>query len=181
MSAMVSFLIVQETRNSLNRYMCGRRLLNDLIRNSRELIQHTVSFSRFKGQDQKGREWRREIAQLTISLLETVSEILKRPSSSERKEKISTSKPIKIHNLSLEEERGAMSYVNGDFERVPFVLILKLRSIIVTHAKVLNKPLEAVHELVLLRFTANISEAYLFLQQLTKTPYPFPLVQVVDF
>lgn len=175
MSAMVSFLVVAETSNSLNRYMEARTLLSDLMCASRELLQHAISFSRYKRYDKKARDWRIQIAQQTIAILDTVSLVLR--TSGEWKNKKSTV-PIKIKFLSKEEERSALLYVNGSCERVPFVHLMKLRSIIASHGEALSTPLQAVQELALLKYTANTSKAYHFLQQLSVTRYPFPLVQM---
>lgn len=175
MSAMVSFLVVAQTSNSIHRYMDARRLLSDLMRASRELLQHTVSFSRYKVYGEKAKKWREQIANQTVALLNSVSHVLTTSVEWRIKKNYST---IIIKGLSSEKEHLALSYVNGRCDRIPFVHLVKLREIIASHGQALSSPLEAVQELVLLKFTANISEAYHFLLQLVMTRYPFPLVQM---
>ena len=177
MSAMVSFLVVAQTSNSIHRYMDARRLLSDLMRASRELLQHTVSFSRYKVYGEKAKKWREQIANQTVALLNSVSHVLTTSVEWRIKKNYST---IIIKGLSSEKEHLALSYVNGRCDRIPFVHLVKLREIIASHGQALSSPLEAVQELVLLKFTANISEAYHFLLQLVMTRYPFPLVQVIS-
>ncbi len=174
MSLMVSYLVISRLSNSLNRYMDARMYLSDLMRTSRELIQQTVAFTRYDADENSNNtnamKWRVDVAKRTISLLKAMVNYLRYPSSKKN--------VWENNGLTDLEKKAVVWAVGSSNERAPFVLNIFLRSVIASHVKKLNKPLEVVQELVLLGFTSGMIEAYTKIIKDMNTPYPFPLVQM---
>jgi len=170
MSLMVSYLVVTRSHNSLSRYMAARGYLSNLMRGSRELIQHVVAFSRYTNNDTKGMEWRIDVAKRTISFLRTIVANLQYPTKGIH--------VWEVAGLSKLEKQAMILAVGRSNERSPLVLHLFLRSIISSHVKKLNTPLEVVQEMMLLEFTSDLVSAYSNIMKDVTTPYPFPLVQM---
>ncbi len=125
MSLMVSFLVVTRSKICLGRYMAARTGLSDLMRTSKELIQHAVAFTRYKNPGEHGTKWRVAMANRTISLLRVVVAILRFPSSK--------TFVCELTDIA-DDDRDAMKLAVGrSNERSPHVLILFLRSLIASH------------------------------------------------
>lgn len=170
MSLAVSYLLVTRTSICLNRYMTQRTGLSNLMRCCKELVSYSIAFTRFKHKEEQDVKWRRSVAKRTISVLKVMVAVMKYPSSH-------------LHVWEVEEieeeDRLAMDIAVGKSnERSPLVLVLFLRSVILSHLHKLSSPLEVPQELELLQLTTNIIAAYGDIMQYMTTPYPFPLVQM---
>jgi len=169
LSVMVSYGIVTRSRISLGRYMEARQLLGDTMRISRELIQHTIAFTRNKTNENDSK-WRMDVSKRACSLLRAVVVSL---------ENNTTKKDVwQVAELSKEEKQAIISTVRGSNERAPLVLTLFLRTVIASHFHNLSEPLDVSEELLLLSLTSDFLTAYHGLMKLMATPYPFPLVQM---
>jgi len=166
MSIMVSFLIVTRSRVSLERYMEARRLLGDIMRVCRELVEHTTAFTRGR-MEEEDTEWRVDIAKRTSSLLRTVAIVLTRKKD-----------VWQISELTKIEKQEIIAEVRGSDQKAPMILTLFLRSAIASHCQNLSTPLDCVEELCLLSFTSDFVTAYHGMMTLIDTPFPFPLVQM---
>ena len=132
MSIMVSFLIVTRSTISYKRFMESRDELTHLLRASRELIQHAVTFTR-SDMSHKAKKWRGALARKTIVLLRTVVEVLEFPSQK--------SHAWKIYELSQREKNAILTTVGYDNERAPFILSMFLRTSIASHGECLQTSL----------------------------------------
>ena len=112
-----------------------RNGLTQLLRASRELIQHAVTFTR-SDSSIGAQKWRGYLARKTIVLLRTVVEVLEFPSQ--------RSHAWKIYELSKQEKSAILKTVGYDNERAPFILAMFLRSSIASHVKYLEKKLYVI-------------------------------------
>lgn len=166
MSLMVSYLIISRSNNSLNRYMNARKYLSELMKNSRELVQFTIVFTRYgENKGRRGMKWRVDVAKRIVSLLRTITSNLQRAS---------TGKNVwEQDGLTTLEKQAMLLAVGTSNERAPFVLTIFLRSVIASHVNKLPKPLEIPQELQLLDLTSHLIRAYGHIMKDIDTPYPF--------
>lgn len=170
MSMLVSFLIVTRSNIAYNRLMESNTHLINCMRCCRELVQHTVAFTRHEANEAKAKEWRSQVARRTIVLLRTTVSVLEYQSKG-----IDAWKTLE---LSREEKQALLASVGKSNERSPIVLALFLRSTIAAHTEALIKDIHVNKELYLLKFVSDFSTSYHGLMQLITTPFPFPLVQM---
>lgn len=163
---MVSYLIISRSNNSLNRYMNARKYLSELMKNSRELMQFTIAFTRYgENKGRQGMKWRVDVAKRIVSLLRTITSNLQRAS---------TGKNVwEQDGLTTLEKQAMLLAVGKSNERAPFVLTIFLRSVIASHVNKLPKPLEVPQELQLLDLTSHLIRAYGHIMKDIDTPYPF--------
>jgi predicted membrane chloride channel (bestrophin family) len=135
MSMMVSFLIVTRSNIAYKRFMESRSGVTHLLRASRELMQHAVTFTRVDDSD-GAQKWRGYLARRTIVLLRTVVEVLEFPSHKNH--------AWKIYELSQKEKNAILNTVGYDNERAPFILAMFLRSSIASHAQYLEMDLYVI-------------------------------------
>jgi len=169
MSVMVSFLIISRSHASLVRYMEARHLVGELMRCSRELIQHIVAFTRYE-RSKHARKWRAEISRRMCSLLRTVVVVLQH---NKKREYV-----WQVAELTKAEKQALLLAVGGSNERSPLVLSIFLRTAISSHIECLDSPLDVNVELKLLSCTCDFISAYHGLMKLLNTPYPFPMLQM---
>jgi predicted membrane chloride channel (bestrophin family) len=169
MSVMVSFLIISRSHASLVRYMEARHFVGELMRCSRELIQHAVAFTRYE-RSKQARKWRAEIARRTCSLLRTVVVVLQH---NKKREYV-----WQVAELTKAEKQALLLAVGGSNERSPLVLSIFIRTAISSHIESLDSPLDVNVELKLLSCTSDFIAAYHGLMKLLSTPYPFPMLQM---
>jgi len=169
MSAMVSFLVVTRTSIAYTRFTEARDFLDKAMFSTRELIQHIICFTRY---DDSGgaKKWRAEIARRSIVLLRTLVCILEYPSKQEQ--------VVKTSELTIDEVQALLMAVGGSNERTPLVLIIFLRTVIMSNGDYLKEPIHVNKELRLLVFVSDFVSAYHGLNKLANTPFPFPLVQM---
>jgi len=170
MSLMLSFFVVSRSHIALNRYSEARKLLSDIMRTCRELIQHTIAFTRNKGGAEAARKWRADIARRTCTILRTLVCLMQLPSKHQN--------IWELEELTKDEKQALLVAVGDSNERSPLVLMIFLRSVIASHVKNLKVPLDVNEELALLSHTADFITAYHQLMKLHDTPYPFPLLQM---
>ena len=170
MSLAVSYLLVTRTKICIDRYMKQRSSLSDLIRACKELVSHSICFTRFKNTDESGKNWRCSVAKRTISLLKVIISVLQYPSTKEN--------VWEIHDLPTEVKEALLLAVGKSNQRSPLVLTLFLRTVIASHSRKLTNPLDVSQELCLLDMTNDILAAYTKIVTYINTPYPFPLVQM---
>eukprot|EP00957_Ditylum_brightwellii_P008829 669664-Ditylum_brightwellii.AAC.1 len=144
MSLMVSFLVVTRCNIANHRYMESRKLLSDLMKSCRELVQHTVTFTRYE-HGRKAKMWRADISRRTCSLLRTVVSVLEYDSKGEHVWQVS--------ELTKSEKQALIMSVGGSNERAPLVLSIFLRTSIASHVENLEEPLDVNKELKLLACT----------------------------
>jgi len=116
------------------------------------------------------KKWRAEIARRSIVLLRTLVCILEYPSKQEQ--------VVKTSELTIDEVQALLMAVGGSNERTPLVLIIFLRTVIMSNGDYLKEPIHVNKELRLLVFVSDFVSAYHGLNKLANTPFPFPLVQM---
>mmetsp|Transcript_19876 Transcript_19876/g.24533 ORF Transcript_19876/g.24533 Transcript_19876/m.24533 type:complete len:440 (+) Transcript_19876:115-1434(+) len=169
MSMLVSFLIVTRSNIAYSRLMEANTYLINCMRCCRELVQHTVAFTRHES-GTLAKEWRTQVARRTIVLLQTTVAVLEYQSK-----RVDAWKTLE---LSRDEKKALLAAVGKSNERAPIVLTLFLRSSIAAHTQNLEKDIHVNKELYLMSFVTEFSKAYHGLMQLMTTPFPFPLVQM---
>ena len=169
MSLSVSYLLVTRVNQTLNRYMTQRTQMGTTMRCAKEIVVHAATYSRSR-QEECDKRWRKSIAKRTISLMKCIVAVMRYPTSKQH--------IWELDDLE-EEEQLAMNLVCGESdERSPLVLVLFLRTIILSHIHKLSKPLEVQHELQLMQYTTDLMAGYSQVMKFMTTPYPFPLVQM---
>jgi predicted membrane chloride channel (bestrophin family) len=143
--------------------------LINCMRCCRELVQHTVAFTRHET-GMSAKQWRTQVARRTIVLLQTTVAVLEYQSKG-----VDAWKTLE---LSRDEKKALLAAVGKSNERAPIVLTLFLRSSIAAHTQNLVKDFHVNKELYLLAFVSDFSKSYHGLMQLITTPFPFPLVQM---
>lgn len=169
MSAMVSYLLVTRSHIAVKRYMESRDLLSQIMKSCRELVQHTVTFTRYD-HSKKAKKWRADIARRTCSMLRAIVSVLRYDIQNEH--------VWQVAELSKVEKQALLSAVGGCNERSPLVLLIFLRTSIASHVEFLQKPLDVNQELKLLSNSAEFNSAYHGLMKMITTPFSFPLVQM---
>eukprot|EP00591_Stephanopyxis_turris_P004141 CAMPEP_0195515262 /NCGR_PEP_ID=MMETSP0794_2-20130614/6390_1 /TAXON_ID=515487 /ORGANISM="Stephanopyxis turris, Strain CCMP 815" /LENGTH=481 /DNA_ID=CAMNT_0040643659 /DNA_START=57 /DNA_END=1502 /DNA_ORIENTATION=- len=151
------------------RFMEAREDLNQAMKACRELIQHTVTFTRYE-ESERAQQWRGEIARRTIVLLRTAVSVLEYNTKGQH--------AWKVPELTKDEKQALLISVGKSNERTPMVLTVFLRSAIASQVEYLEKPIHVNKELRLYQFVSNFVTAYHDLMKLATTPFPFPLVQM---
>jgi len=169
MSMMVSFLVVTRSNIAYARYWEARTELSKAMKSCRELIQHSITFSRYD-LTARAQQWRSDVARRTVVLLRVVVSVLEYQTSGQH--------AWKIPELTKDEKQALLDSVGRSNERTPMVLIMFLRSTIASHVEYLEKPFHVNKELRLLKFISDFVTAYHGLMKLVTTPFPFPLVQM---
>ena len=169
MSVMVSFLVVTRVSIAYSRFTEARDYLDSAMLSTRELIQHIICFTRYD--DSPGaKKWRSEISRRSIVLLRTLVCILEYPSKGTH---VLNTKELSDHEVS-----ALLMSVGGANERSPMVLIIFLRTLIMSNTEYLKEKMHVNKELKLLAFISTFVKAYHGLMKLANTPFPFPLVQM---
>mmetsp|Transcript_14555 Transcript_14555/g.22432 ORF Transcript_14555/g.22432 Transcript_14555/m.22432 type:complete len:228 (+) Transcript_14555:133-816(+) len=167
MGIMVSFLLVARSNIAISSYSACRALLGDAMRACRELIQHMIAFTRYDAKD-SAKEWREDIARRTVAMLRTVVAVLEYDTKGQH--------TWQIPELTHDEKQAILLSVGDSNERAPMVLVIFLRTSIVTNVERLSEPLPVNKELKLLAFVSDFVAAYHGLMRYKTTPFPFPLV-----
>ena len=174
LSACVSYLLVTRTKICLQRYHAKRQGLDNLVRNCRELVSHSLAFTRYLETDDISRvelrKWRTSIAKRTIALLKVMVSILQYPTRKRQ--------AWEIEDLPDQLKRALKIAVGESNERSPLILTLFLRTVIKSHEKRSFPSLKVEKELALLQCTSNILKAYTGIMDYMSTPYPFPLMNM---
>lgn len=169
MSILVSFLVVTRSSIAYKRYGEIGTLLTVMMKSARELVQHTVAFTRTDMRPD-AKKYRFEIARQIIVMLRTVISVLREEPERDR---------LYLRGTLKESERQAIAISVGEAnERTPNVLVIFLRSLIASHIKNLKTPLDVNQELALLTNVSNFIRAFHQIMKLVNSPFPFPLVQM---
>jgi len=169
MNLMIAFLVITRCSYTYVWYMKARDRVSQMMKASRELIQHTVSFTRYD-KNLSAVQWRVEVARRAIVLLRTTISVLEYDN---KKQHI-----WKISELTDREKMAILHSVGGDIERAPFIILLFLRTAIASHVKHLQTPLDVNEELALMDFTAKFFSAYHEAITNVNTTFPFPIAQM---
>lgn len=169
LSMLVSFLVVTRCSIAYKRYGEYSNLLTNMMKSARELVQHTVLFTR-KESHCNARMFRFEIARQIIVMLRTVIYVLREEPERDR---------LYLKDSLKDSEQEAISVSVGEAsERTPNVMVIFLRSTIISHSKKLRTPLDVNEELGLLTNVSNFIRSYHQIMKLVNSPFPFPLVQM---
>jgi len=168
MSMLVSFLVVTRSSIAYQRYGENGTLLSDMMMSARELVQHTVLFTRNET-DPEARKFRMEISRQMIILLRTVMYVLRNEPDRDK---------LYLKDCNDREKEAIAVSLGEANERTPNVMVIFLRSSIASHIKKLKKPLDVNEELALLTNVSNFIGAYHKVMKLVNSPFPFPLVQM---
>ena len=174
LSACVSYLLVSRTKICLDRYHAQRQGLSNLVRTCRELVSHSIVFTRFTKTDEEGlaelKQWRTSIAKRTISLLKVIVSILQYPTTKRDS--------WEIEDLPSQVKKALKIAVGRSNERSPLIMTLFLRTVIMSHEKKSFPPLKLPQEMLLLQYTTDILKAYTGIMDYMSSPYPFPLMNM---
>eukprot|EP00816_Leptocylindrus_hargravesii_P008594 CAMPEP_0196827540 /NCGR_PEP_ID=MMETSP1362-20130617/94213_1 /TAXON_ID=163516 /ORGANISM="Leptocylindrus danicus, Strain CCMP1856" /LENGTH=188 /DNA_ID=CAMNT_0042208181 /DNA_START=504 /DNA_END=1066 /DNA_ORIENTATION=- len=129
MGIMVSFLLVARSNIAISSYSACRALLGDAMRACRELIQHMIAFTRYDAKD-SAKEWREDIARRTVAMLRTVVAVLEYDTKGQH--------TWQIPELTHDEKQAILLSVGDSNERAPMVLVIFLRTSIVTNVERLS-------------------------------------------
>jgi len=168
MSMLVSFLVVTRSSIAYQRYGENGTLVSDMMMSARELVQHTVLFTRNET-DPEARKFRMEISRQMIILLRTVMYVLRNEPDRDK---------LYLKDCNDREKEAIAVSLGEANERTPNVMVIFLRSSIASHIKKLKKPLDVNEELALLTNVSNFIGAYHKVMKLVNSPFPFPLVQM---
>ena len=146
MSIMVAFLVVTRSNIAYSRYMEARNYLNDAMKSCRELVQHSITFTRYEN-GLRARQWRAEVARRTIVQLRCVVSVLEYQTR-----KIHA---WKIPELTQHEKQALLISVGKSNERATMVLAMFMRSTIASHVEYLETPIHVNKELRLFAIIAN--------------------------
>lgn len=169
LSIIVAFLSVTRVTISFNDYISHRNGLQQIARSARELVFHSVAFTRGDSSP-SAKEWRFTIARETIALLKLMVSALQFESAGKEAWKSSA--------LTADERTVLVHNVGGDNERSAYVLTMFLQSTISSQEQKLNKPLSDFMQLKLFGFISDYTKAYNDIFALLDTGFPFPLIQM---
>jgi len=169
MGIMVAFLVVTRGSISLGGYDFCTKTFDDALRSCREICQHATAFTRYDRSD-AAIAWRFEVCRRSISLINVLVAYLQYD--------VSSIDPWDVEGLYDDERKAMKKLLEGQNERSPELMTMFLRSTILSHTEILQKPLDPMREDKLL---ANITEyvtSYIGIVRFNNHPLPFPLAQM---
>jgi predicted membrane chloride channel (bestrophin family) len=181
MGLLVSFLVVERSRVSYNRFMENRCFLADCYRCCREIIQLGCAYT-YMTKTEAAREWRQNLAYRTILLLRVTMDTLEWSSTHrdrwEIKHDTAYKKEESPHIKALRElTHGDRTLVDENF-RATLMFEYALRETIMSHPEFLGYKLHANEYRDLVLVVSQFNKAFHGFRVLVFTPYPFPLVQM---
>mmetsp|Transcript_14581 Transcript_14581/g.29175 ORF Transcript_14581/g.29175 Transcript_14581/m.29175 type:complete len:350 (+) Transcript_14581:127-1176(+) len=177
MAIMVSFLIVTRFNIAYKRFMESSQYLSKLGTACRELIQHTVIFSRYE-KSTKAATWRFEITRQTIAMLELTRDFLIATART-KKNVLEIYQNKKHKNMAKKECQFLInSFEGSSVETSPLLFALFLRTTIASNREYLDTSLRPQYELKLLAYVGDFVKAEHGLMNIDDTPFPFPIVQM---
>lgn len=186
LTLIVAFLLVSRANTSMERYNKNRNFLSMLFAKTRELTHLMVIFSS-DNINQSGKEWRHEIAYLTMLLLRSVMCTIdyesERQVAWDLPEMDETVRKMLKKNLYLNDDNSkyrlkARTSEREENMRVPIRLSLKVRQAIMAQRTKLSKPFSLFEELKLLTTIDQFMNGFYGIRKFLTTPFPFPLVQM---
>jgi len=179
----VSFLLVNRTSSALSRYFEYRGFIGTVLKETRELVQKAIVFSRRnKNNDQAAKEWRSEIAYRCLLMTRTtvanaefpLSQIpaYEVPELSGQELEFCTPDREFMRHAEIPHSKGLDSF------RVPLKVAQLLRETICSQEERLAKPMVIHQEMSLLASVDSFLNGYYGIRNLMMTPTPFPLVQM---
>lgn len=177
----VSFLIVSRVSISLDRYNQARGHLSSMYRESRELVQNIVVFTK-SDQSEKAKQYRNELAYAISTLLRLAMCVIDYDETGvpcwKMIELNGQSKEYIETNLKLIKEAGGSINENiGETNmRIPILMSRYIRDLIYNVNKSLDKDIVAWEFTQLFSSINSFMSGYYGIRKFITTPFPFPLV-----
>lgn len=186
----VSFLLVNRISSALNRYFQYRGYVSVILKDTRELVQKSIVYSR-RGRhenDSPGAgdpEWRSELAYRCLLLARTTASNCEYPAaglpayevpelSGPELEFCAPPSSDFMRTHEIPHNKGLASF------SVPLRVAQLIRTTICSQTERLSTAFTTNHEMNLLSVVDDIVGAYTNIVNLMMTPIPFPLVQMAD-
>lgn len=186
MTMIVSFLLVSRILVSYSRYNQVRSAVSQVFSVAQRLIHQILVFSS-SNMNQSGKEWRHEMAFLTMVQLRAVMAVIDYDTDKIASWDLPEMDPQMATQLRevlfLDETTKRFahhSWVSKCEEnmRVPVRLALSLRKTIMSSCKTLDEEMEGSEVNTLLGTVDGIMNGYYGIRAFLTAPFPFPLVQM---